>query len=483
MWDAFTGREVSSRRSLFAGAQVNRLTADWISSPMVSGRRELAELPTLRARSRQLARDSACIRRYLGLREENVVGPQGIALQMRTSDQALNAAVEAWWVSLAESTDLDPLGQRDLHELAREADRLRAMDGEAFYRWRRGRGALGLLLQSLDADQVDIGYDRLPEGSRAEIRQGIEIDALGRPLAYHVYDGHPDEVTAGRPRERVRIPAADVLHIWHRARPGQTRGLPDVYAVLLPLKMLDGYEEAALVAARAGAHKLGFIIDESDTADGLGLLGEATATALPTDSAPGEWMKLDPGLKVQQYDPAFPNIAHEQFTKAFRRNIAIGLGVSYHALFGDLEAVNFSSGRIGDQQMRDNWRLWQQRLVRTFYRPVFARTLEVALAMGMIPGVRVARLDEILAGQTWRPRGWSPVDPVKEQTARSSALAMGLTTFSDEAAAEGRDFEDNLTRLAAEYAKAREMGVTLLASLPVNSTPSPTATEEPVNVE
>lgn len=476
-WRVLTGTAPTRQRAMFAGAQVSRLTADWITSPLVSGRRELEELPTLRARSRQLARDSAIMRRYLTLREENVVGPSGIALQMRTGNAALDRAVEAWWKSFAASTDLDPTGQRDVHEMAREADRLRAMDGEAFFRWRAGRGVYGRVLQSIDPDQVPMDENRQPEQGRPEIRHGVEIDSVGRPLAYHIYPFHPDEPASRDRREAVRVMAGDVIHVWHRTRPGQTRGLPDVYAVLMTLKMLDGYEEAALVAARAGAHKLGFITQKDGTppAD----LDGAPAPSLPNESEPGQWQMLDPGYSVETYDPAFPNIQHDQFTKAFRRTIAVGLGVSYDALFGDLEAVNFSSGRLGRQSMQDRWRLEQHRIVRTFYVPVFRMMLEAALAMGAIPGVRSGRLDELVAAASWRPRGWAPVDPTKEEAARSARLAMGMTTFADEAAADGRDWDENIERLALEYRAAEAAGVPLLAALPAQPPAEPASQEDP----
>lgn len=477
VWDAVRGRTPdasASRRSLFAGAQVSRLTADWVTSPLVSGRRELSDLPTLRGRSRQLARDSAVMRRYLLMREENVVGPQGITLQMRSTDAALNRAVEAWWAGVCESTEVDPAGVWTVHDLAREADRLRAMDGEAFYRWRTGRGAYGVVLQVLDADQIDVGYHREAEQGKPEVRSGVEVDTMGRPLAYHVFTEHPEDgATRGR-RERVRIMARDILHVWHRMRPGQTRGLPDVYPVLMTMKMVEGYEEAAVVAARAGAHKLGFLVAKDGVGGGL---ADGASSPLPMDSEPGTWSVLD-GYDVQSYDPAFPNIQHDAFLKAFRRSIAIGFGVSYHALFGDLESVNFSSGRLGEAAMRDRWRLEQQRMVQQFYRPVFARLVERALAMGAIARVSIGRLDEILAAQTWRPRGWEPVDPVKDAAATSAALAMGLTTFADEAARRGMDWDDNVARLAVEYAQAQTAGVPLRAALPDREAGAPMISEE-----
>ncbi|MCH7532721.1 MAG: phage portal protein [Gemmatimonadetes bacterium] len=89
-----------------------------------------------------------------------------------------------------------------------------------------------------------------------EIRMGIEMDANGRRLAYHVFTRHPSE---GLGRERTHVPAAEIIHFFVRYRPGQTRGYSLFAPVLTTLKMVDGLTDAELVASRLAAAKMGFI--------------------------------------------------------------------------------------------------------------------------------------------------------------------------------------------------------------------------------
>ena len=58
--------------------------------------------------------------------------------------------------------------------------------------------------------------------------QGVEFDALGRRRAYWLYPVHPGEVAMFRRASLTSqpVPAASVLHLFDRLRPGQVRGVP-----------------------------------------------------------------------------------------------------------------------------------------------------------------------------------------------------------------------------------------------------------------
>ena len=53
---------------------------------------------------------------------------------------------------------------------------------------------------------------RLPNGGH--IDGGIEFDAMGMPVAFHLLRSHPAEWHHGAPMERQRVPAADVVHVF-----------------------------------------------------------------------------------------------------------------------------------------------------------------------------------------------------------------------------------------------------------------------------
>jgi capsid protein len=57
------------------------------------------------------------------------------------------------------------------------------------------------------------------------------------------------------------------------------------------------------------------------------------------------------------------------------------------------------------------------------------------------------------------PPGYGWVDPVKEISASQSAIEVGVSTLSDEAAAQGRDWEEVLEQQAREKQRRLELGL------------------------
>jgi len=96
---------------------------------------------------------------------------------------------------------------------------------------------------------------------------GVEIDDWQRPVAYWFSSAEGDYYYAGR--RYTRIPAAEIIHAYLPFRAGAWRGVPWNATALVRLHMLDGYEDAALVNARAGANNVGFFLTE----DGLAPIG------------------------------------------------------------------------------------------------------------------------------------------------------------------------------------------------------------------
>jgi capsid protein len=92
-----------------------------------------------------------------------------------------------------------------------------------------------------------------------EVRLGIEVNKWGRPVAYWVNPGHPSDFGGSLLREP--IPADQIVHLFDPYRVNQTRGLTWFHAGMMSLKMLNGYMEAEIVAARVGAAKMAFLVN------------------------------------------------------------------------------------------------------------------------------------------------------------------------------------------------------------------------------
>ena len=98
---------------------------------------------------------------------------------------------------------------------------------------------------------------------------GVEVDDFGKAVTYHLLGEHPGdhEFANSYSRKHVRVPADQMLHVFLPERAHQTRGVPMLATAIGALKMLHGYREAELVAARVAASKMGFITSP----DGEGL--------------------------------------------------------------------------------------------------------------------------------------------------------------------------------------------------------------------
>lgn len=444
----------------FEGAANTRLFADWVLTPLTSADQEIrGDLKTLVARSRELARNNAMVARYLGLLEENVAGPYGIALQARTADKELNSRIEAAWIRWGRPQTCTVDQRLSWIGVQQLAIRTVAQDGECFIRMLPGlpNHPFGFALQVLDADQVDRDFNRAARPGEPEVRMGVEVDEYGRPLAYWVHRAHPNDWLSGRrSTERIRVPAEQMIHLYQMRRPGQTRGVPWVTPVMYDARMLHGLQTAELVAARIAAAKGGFFEVDPEAA-----LPDPNRTTTPKriqmEVEPGVFDSLPPGYRFRPWDPQHPNTAFAEFQRAIQRNIATGLRASYHALSGDLTQVSYSSIRDGTLRDRDTWESMQWWLIEHLHERVYPLWLLWAATVG---AVELPTFDiEQWGAHEWLPRSWPWVDPLKDVRALEREIALGITSRTRAAGRRGDDWEEVVDELAREREILRRYGL------------------------
>lgn len=468
-------RRESQRHSIgataYAGARMSRLTEDWVLAATRSADQEVrGDLRTLRERSRELARNSWYGRRFLQLLEDNVIGAHGMGFQAHVlgpdgrPDREINDRIEEAWREWGRAENCTVDGRLAFSDLEALVVRTWAQDGESLVRMVPAfDNPFGFALQFLDADQLDIDFNREPgRGARGErrneIRMGVEMNAWGRPLAYHVWSGHPAEYSA-RGLERIPIPASQMIHFYSIERPGQTRGVPRFVSAMTMAKMLAGLEEAELVASRVAAAKGGWFYTEPEGVSDPKFDDSEEEEPIRMEVEPGVFDRLPAGWKFQEWDPQHPNNAFAGFHTAMLRAIAGGVGTSYHALTGDLTEVNYSSIRAGTLQERDAYRRIQWSVLRQFHDRVFLEFLRWALTTGMLE--LPSRDRDRWRGRRWMPRGWPWVDPEKDLRAAAMAIRLGLDSRTRLAGEQGRDFRDIVRELAEEEKLAREEGIML----------------------
>ncbi len=460
------------RRSLLAALSTHDV-ASWTADGLHINAETSAGLVTARARSRDAALNNGYARRFVGMVRGNVLGPYGVRYQARVRTaagdlrQTTNARLEAGWAAWGRRGALEVTGRYSWLDIQRLVLRHWAVDGECFVRFRPGIGPHAIQLQLLRADVVPVSHQADLGGGR-RIRQGVEIDADGRVLAYHM---RRDDTTvdlvgewAGASQRLVRVPADEVLHVMLADEVGQLRGLPPMATALKRMYQAADFASAGLNKARESAKRGGWLVADLDadgatdpTVDKLidGTDADGTSYASLHD---GTWEKTPPGYEPKPFESDYPNIEYGQFIKDCLRDIASALDVAYITLGNDLEAVNYSSGQLGLEGERTMWMGLQQWFVESFVQPVHERWLTYALvAAPELDSLAFDRLALYQASVRWQPHRWQPLDLLKTTEAQRSRIEARLTSPQRVIAESGDDPDEVLAELREWAEKTADM--------------------------
>lgn len=492
---AAPARPRRSRR--FDGAQISRLTGGFATTPQHVNADLMRDLPVLVARARELAKNDDYIRRYIRVVRNNVLGPNGVRLQAKARynsgelDREANDAVENAWSAWGRRGVCEASGRYSWRDVERIAVDHVARDGEILIQSLRGfrRNDFGYAVQLIDPLRLPFGNDRdLADGSGNRVVMGVERTKAGAVVAYHLRTEDPSAenfYTYGG-QGFARVPAfypdgaPRILHIFRAEEIGQDRGFPPLVSAMMRLKMLGGYEEATLVAARIGASQMLFYKQAAEADEYTG--DDETLEGAPVDEVePGIARVLPPGWDIHAFDPKQPTSNYSDFVKASLRGIAAGLGLNYVTLANDLESVNYSSARVGVLEDREEWKSLQNWISSSLHSPIYAAWLESALAFGAIKirgqAIAPSRFDK-LSRVAWQGRRWEWVDPLKEAQANKLLIEIGARSVSDVISDRGQDPEDVFAEIERDRARLDELGIPVPSGAPQAPTaPSVETTE------
>lgn len=475
LFSRFAGKPATNAgKRMFQAGLSSRLTASWAVGNASADGDIFRALDIMRARSRDLANNNDYVKKWLRTVANNIVGATGFALQCHaedpdgTPDRLATTAIESAFAKWCQVGTCEVTGRLSFVDLQHVIIKAVARDGEALVRRVRDQNenAYGYALQLLDIDRLLVNYNQTLDNGNY-IRMGIEMNSRGRPVAYHLRTIHPGDslsVTADGQTVRIeRVPATDIFHLFRTERPEQHRGYPWAHASMLRLNMLAGYEEAALVASRTGAAKMGFFTspdgDIAPLADGQDETGEFVS-----DADPGSFTVLPKGYDFKEWNPDYPVANFGPFVKACLRAISSGLGISYHSLANDLEGVNYSSIRAGTLEERDAWMVDQNWFAGVFLRPLFLDWLQMSLLRGAIKMPNGSALPatklEKFGMHHWQGRRWAWVDPLNDVEANLAAVNGLLKSRRAVVAEQGQDMETVWKDLQKENDLMEEMGLT-----------------------
>lgn len=319
-------------------------------------------------------------------------------------------------------------------------------DGEAFLRLVADDDGR-MRLQLLPPEQIDPALSQDLGGGR-RIVAGVELDASDRPVAYHVLPEVPGTAFAayGPP---IRVPAADIIHVFDPILPGQVRGLSWLAPVLLKLMEHDRTSDAMLAAVKTQSLLTGFISDPTGEAGGFA--GDGQGGAITATLEPGTMHVLPGAATVSFSNPGSGLAQAAEFMRAQVREIAAGAGLTYEQVSADLSSTNYSSARVGLLEFRRRAAMLHRTiLVDQLLRPLWQRWIDAEVLAGRLAA------DPDLYRVTFAPPGFDWVDPAKEVAAEVAAIEARLKSRAEVVAARGRDVADLDEEIAADAARQTE---------------------------
>jgi lambda family phage portal protein len=464
----------------YAGGQYRDSTVYWQPGGGDADSDSITDLPELRNRSRDLVRNSPVAAGAIEADVSHVVGT-GLTLQSRIDANRLGmdddaaaewqAETERQFAMWAESLFADAFGDQNFYELQDLAYRSAGESGDSFAVL-AGKERAGwphrLALQIIEADRVC----NPSNGSDTEtLVQGKERDQVGEAVAVHICSKHPGSRFGlqGAKWTRVTIYGTsgrrNVLHLYRKRRPGQTRGVPQLAPIIELVKQMTRYAEAEVDAAVNSAAMAVFTKMDPEAFQDLfddEAQGKIISQAQKWDGTLGKGAAINllPGEDVSVPTPGRPNPNFEPFFNGVLQQVGMALDIPHEVLTKRFQS-SYSAARAALLAFWRTVRIRRAWLAARFCQPVYEEWLADAVALGIVkapgffadPMVRAA-----WSRAQWAGDGPGALDPLKEAQAAEKRMQIGVTTLPEEIVAyDGGDWEQKhavSARVKAERVEA-----------------------------
>lgn len=478
--------QLAMREGYVGASRGRRQLAEW-SVPSGADPDDIAvtDYPLLRDRSRDLHRNSPIARGAFNVEMANVIGT-GLKLSARideklamiTREQAteLETMLEREFAIWASSTFCDIERRRNFYSQQTLAYAETMIGGD-----------VGVVLPSINHEREGMPYRLTTQLINAErisnpdweqdsrnMIQGIEKDDNGAPIAMHVADKMTISMRDAREvkwqRFAFRSPGGrnNALHVARTFQIGQTRGEMYLAPIIEPLKMLERWTEAELMATVISSMLTVFLKTESQAGFApMEGLGQPVQANRPTEEGfklgSGAILELGTGEEVQVVDPKRPNSNYEAFFLSIVKQIAMALDMPFEILLRYFNS-SYSASRAA---MLEAWRSFVTRRVwfaGAFCQPVYENFVMEAVALGRVNIPGFFGMDYIqrsaYLGAEWTGPARGMIDETKEVEAAFARVEKNFSTMADEVMLlTGKDWEDVLTQRLREKEKLKELGM------------------------
>lgn len=462
------------------------------------------DLPTLRERSRDLVQNNPLAHGAIETKMINVIAT-GLRLRPQIDHELLGLTEDSaneWERTTRRefalwANSLDCALDRDgsFFDTQRLAYTSVATNGDALlsmpYRERPG-SPYGLRLQVIEADRLSNPNNAADSDTMV---MGVEKDADGVAIRYHVASRHPGRRIGSAPRtwSPLRAYGSEGLRqvtLLRRAdRPMQTRGVPDLASVIEPFKQLGRYTDAELMAAVVSGMFTVFVRDASGADAVLDQLqGNANASTSPrTDGAVelgnGAVVGLGPGQDVSFANPGRPAAGFDPFVTAILRQIGVGLGLPYELLVKQF-TTSYTAARAALLQAWSLFNVERQWFAAHMCQPVYERWLYEAVLRGRVDAPGFIDGDPAIRA-AWCGAEWIGTPPpiLDEGKAVDAAIKRVDNHFSTRDAETlsltGGDYNSDHRQRVHEAGQESELAVAMGPADPDFVPPPPPPTDQP----
>lgn len=446
-----------SLRNYDAG-NYNRPNQNWRVSNQSAELTDRYSRDEVRARARDLERNSDIMNSVTGAFRRNVVGG-GFALQAKTEDTELNKEIEKAWKRWCKKQNCDVTGTQSLNQIIRMAVQRKKVDGGILFVKRYTKeGFVPFKIQMIEVDELDIGRMQ-PKNSDNKVVGGIEFNSWNRPVGYFIRQYDIDGYSQ---RETIWLDAKDVIYYFTKNRPTQLREMSDMSKTIPRIRDINEFMMAISVKERILACLSIFI---KKTYPNIGSQPGRTGNADRISYegkllSPGMIKELNAGDDVEVVNPSGQGADATSFTKLQQRLIGAGQGISYEATSRDMSESTYSSARQGmiedDQTYKD-----EKELLLEVLDEIYESFVISAVLCGVIHIKDFWENKERYLSHEWtqEPKQW--IDPKKESDANKTALQTGQKTFKQIAAENGRDWRDQVDDMAEVLEYGKEKGINM----------------------
>ncbi len=416
----------------------------------------------VRNMARHLDRNLDIVSGALNTLAQNIIGATGIGVEPqprnRNGDVLEDLAFQLSMLHSDWSKRPEVTWQHDIGSMDRLLCRTWLRDGEVLAQELIGPVPLldhgTRVPYSLEMIEPDLLPWDLTDPGRG-ITQGVQRNAWGRPVAYHLYKHHPGD-TLALVGETKSVPAERVMHLRLVDRIGQVRGISLLAAVLTRLDDLKDYEESERIAAKIAACFAAFIIKGDPTMLPEGAPDRDRTARL----APGMvFDSLRPGESVGTVDTNRPNPNLEGWRNGQLRAAASGMRISFSALAKNYNGT-YSAPRQERVEQYGAYGVLGYEFISAIARRRYERFAAVALAT---PGLlRIpADFDPASIGDAMYALPQMPwINPLHEAEAMAVLEEHTYMSGPEIIRRRGANPRDVLDQQSAWIARKREWGIT-----------------------